>query len=114
MAPVSARKFYRRDTIHGLLKNRFRCSLVATHTHPEKTFWLTPKGEVFDVMEPAYVSSLRDSATGEYHYTAEYLSFFLVNLLNVLGADAGDIDVLGQYLEFNEIGRVPLKREFKN
>ena len=85
-----------------------------THTHPEKTFWLTPKGEVFDVMEPAYVSNLRDPESGEYHYTAEYLSVFLVNLLDILGADAGDIATLGQYLEFNEIGRVPLRRETKN
>lgn len=60
-------------------------------------------------MEPIQISNFCDT-NGEYLYTAEYLSFFLVNLFRMLGADPDDINSLNEYLELNSPYRVQLTR----
>ncbi len=111
---ASSRKFYKRATIHSLLKSKFRCKVLDQFSHPEKTFWTTPSGEPFDLMEPEFVSTHRDPVDGRHFYTAEYLSAFLLNLLRSLGADAVDLDFVMDELGLNAHGKVRLVKEPKH
>jgi len=109
----SSRKFYKRETIHGLLK-RTGCRQSTEHTHPEKTFWVTPKGEPFDLVEPQYVSGHFDRKEKEFLYTAAYLSIFLLNWLQLMGGSKSDLNEVMDELGLLHQAKVRLVKETKH
>jgi hypothetical protein len=109
----SQRRLYKRSTIHSALK-RLGCRQSEKHSHPEKTYWLTPSGEPFDLSEPEYVSTHYDPNEKQYLFTADYLSLFLLNLLRLLGGDTTDLNFILEELGLSAKARVRLVKETKH